>query len=159
MIDHKIVGCSWISILPGKFRFSAKPASNCQIEVDISPEDFTAHAPEGEWSKSAPFRVLSFGMLRDIRWILINILLDIECAGRKGVFPEASQDPVIQIANLVTRQGESKPFVKNVFTLGECSNIVGAQVISSKREETMLLEWKKFIQKVSSLRIVFDNTN
>lgn len=31
---------------------------------------------------------------------------DIECAGRKGIFPEAEQDPVIQIANMVTRNGE-----------------------------------------------------
>jgi DNA polymerase elongation subunit (family B) len=38
----------------------------------------------------APLRILSF---------------DIECAGRKGIFPEATIDPVIQIANMVTRQG------------------------------------------------------
>ncbi len=34
----------------------------------------------------APLRILSF---------------DIECAGRKGVFPEPEKDPVIQIANMV----------------------------------------------------------
>lgn len=51
---------------------------------------FISHAPDGEWSKIAPLRILSF---------------DIECAGRKGIFPEASVDPVIQIANMVTRQG------------------------------------------------------
>lgn len=45
---------------------------------------------QGEWLKNAPLRVLSF---------------DIECAGRKGVFPEAEVDPVIQIANMVVRQG------------------------------------------------------
>ena len=39
----------------------------------------------------APLRILSF---------------DIECAGRKGIFPEANVDPVIQIANMVTRQGK-----------------------------------------------------
>jgi hypothetical protein len=33
----------------------------------------------------APFRILSF---------------DIECAGRKGIFPEPEHDPVIQIANV-----------------------------------------------------------
>ena len=51
---------------------------------------FISHAPDGHWSKIAPLRILSF---------------DIECAGRKGIFPEASVDPVIQIANMVTRQG------------------------------------------------------
>ena len=53
-------------------------------------DNIVSHAPEGTWSKIAPLRILSF---------------DIECAGRKGIFPEASTDPVIQIANMVTRQG------------------------------------------------------
>ena len=47
-------------------------------------EDFVSHAPEGEWAEVAPFRILSF---------------DIECAGRKGIFPEADKDPVIQVRN------------------------------------------------------------
>ena len=47
----------------------------------------------GEWQKIAPFRILSF---------------DIECAGRKGIFPEPEHDPVIQIANVVTVQGETR---------------------------------------------------
>ncbi len=58
--------------------------SNCRYDAFIS------HVPEGDWSKIAPLRILSF---------------DIECAGRKGIFPEASVDPVIQIANMVTKQG------------------------------------------------------
>lgn len=57
-----------------------------------SYKDLVSHAPEGEWLPIAPLRVLSF---------------DIECAGRKGIFPEANIDPVIQIASMVTRQGES----------------------------------------------------
>lgn len=39
----------------------------------------------------APLRILSF---------------DIECAGRKGIFPEANVDPVIQIASVVKVQGK-----------------------------------------------------
>ena len=54
-------------------------------------DQLISHALEGEWAKIAPLRILSF---------------DIECAGRKGIFPEASVDPVIQIANMVTRQGQ-----------------------------------------------------
>lgn len=73
---------------------------------------------------------------------------DIECAGRKGIFPEANIDPVIQIATMVTRQGESKPFIRNVFTLNTCAHIVGSQVIDFKNEKDMLLEWRKFIEKV-----------
>lgn len=39
----------------------------------------------------APLRILSF---------------DIECSGRKGIFPDAKIDPVIQIANMVSVQGK-----------------------------------------------------
>ena len=45
----------------------------------------------------APLRVLSF---------------DIECQGRKGHFPEAEKDPVIQIANSLSVYGDDKPIVK-----------------------------------------------
>ena len=37
---------------------------------------------------------------------------DIECAGRKGIFPEAEHDPVIQIAAMVQRQGNIFEFLK-----------------------------------------------
>ena len=46
----------------------------------------------------------------------------------QGHFPEAKQDPVIQIASMVTVQGESGPRVRNVMTLGSCASIVGAEV-------------------------------
>ena len=59
-------------------------------QTDDSYKDLISHAPDGEYSKIAPMRVLSF---------------DIECAGRKGIFPEANIDPVIQIAAMVTRHG------------------------------------------------------
>ena len=81
----------------------------------------------------APIRTLSF---------------DIECAGRKGVFPDPSVDPVIQIANMVTRQGESSPFVKNIFTLGSCSHIVGCHVMSFDNEKDLLEAWADFVQRV-----------
>ncbi|CCU99486.1 unnamed protein product [Malassezia sympodialis ATCC 42132] len=81
----------------------------------------------------APLRTLSF---------------DIECAGRKGVFPDPSVDPVIQIANMVTRQGESSPFVKNIFTLGSCSHIVGCHVMSFDNEKDLLEAWADFVQRV-----------
>ena len=63
--------------------------SKAQIELDISWEDVFSYPAEGEWQKIAPLRVLSF---------------DIECAGRKGIFPEAEKDQVIQIANMVIVQ-------------------------------------------------------
>lgn len=55
---------------------------------------------------------------------------------------------MIQIANVLTVYGENdnKPLVKNIFTLKGCLPIVGAQVISSEKEEDMLLKWRVFLQ-------------
>ncbi|KAH9668766.1 DNA polymerase delta catalytic subunit [Citrus sinensis] len=87
MIDCNIVGGNWIEVPVGKYRKTAKTLSYCQLEFDcLYPfawrySDIISHHPEGEFSKMAPFRILSF---------------DIECAGRKGHFPEPTHDPVIQ---------------------------------------------------------------
>lgn len=68
---------------------------------------------------------------------------DIECAGRKGVFPEPNHDPVIQIANMVIRQGDAEPFIRNIFTLDSCAPIVGSQVLCFDKE-TLLLKVQVF---------------
>ncbi|KAG5031781.1 hypothetical protein JHK85_015763 [Glycine max] len=127
MIDCNIVGGNWIEIPAGKYKKTVKSLSYCQYSELVS------HAPEGEYSKMAPFRILSF---------------DIECAGRKGHFPEPTQDPVIQIANLVTLQGEDQPFIRNVMTLKSCSPIVGVDVMSFETEREVLLAWRDLIREV-----------
>ncbi|KAF8899613.1 DNA polymerase family B-domain-containing protein [Gymnopilus junonius] len=134
MIDTKVVGMNWIEVPAGKYKVipAGKKRSNCQLEISLRYDAFISHSPEGDWQKIAPLRILSF---------------DIECSGRKGIFPDASQDPVIQIANMVTRQGESQPFIRNVFTLNTCSHIVGSQVLSYDDEEDMLLAWRNFFEK------------
>ncbi|KAK7098957.1 DNA polymerase delta catalytic subunit-like [Littorina saxatilis] len=148
MVDCNVVGCNWIQLPAGKYRVRQQqggggarpsdsgaqiPRTRCQLEVDISWEEIVSHAPEGEWSKVAPFRILSF---------------DIECAGRKGIFPEADKDPVIQIANMVIKQGEADPFIRNVFTLNTCSPVVGSQVLSFPKEQEMLRQWSAFVREV-----------
>lgn len=60
-----------------------------------------SHPPDGEWSKMAPLRILSF---------------DIECAGRKGIFPEANIDPVIQIASVVKVHSECRNWESGIVT-------------------------------------------
>ncbi|XVF70581.1 hypothetical protein PTKIN_Ptkin11bG0173800 [Pterospermum kingtungense] len=127
MIDCNIVGGNWIEIPAGKYKKSAKNMSYSQLEFDCLYSDLISHAPEGEFSKMAPFRILSF---------------DIECAGRKGHFPEPNHDPVIQVANLVTLQGEDQPFIRNVMTLKSCSPIVGVDVMSFDTEKEVLLAWR-----------------
>jgi DNA polymerase delta subunit 1 len=131
----QIFGMSWVEVPPQQYKMIDYNTrhSNCQIEAEVSYRDLIAHKPEGEWAKMAPLRILSF---------------DIECAGRKGVFPEPHEDPVIQIANIVTRYGEKKPFVRNVFCLDETSAIVNTQVFEFKREEQMLSKWRDFLEEV-----------
>jgi len=55
-----------------------------------------------------------------------------------GIFPEPDKDPVIQIANMVIRQGEKDPFIRNVFTWKSCASIVGAEVLSFDTEQELL---------------------
>ncbi|KDN38570.1 hypothetical protein K437DRAFT_259358 [Tilletiaria anomala UBC 951] len=146
MIDHQIVGMNWIEIPAGEYtvRKGASKVSLVQIEVDCQHDKLISHSPDGDWSKVAPLRILSF---------------DIECAGRKGVFPDAQIDPVIQIANMVTRQGEAAPFVKNVFTLNSCAHIVGSDVRSFDDEVEMLEAWTKFVQEVDPDVVIGYNTS
>ncbi|EIW79208.1 hypothetical protein CONPUDRAFT_138364 [Coniophora puteana RWD-64-598 SS2] len=135
MIDTKVVGMNWIEIPAGKYKLVPQKdkKSTCQLELTTRHDSFISHPPDGKWQTIAPLRVLSF---------------DIECAGRKGIFPEAQVDPVIQIANMVTIQGESQPFIRNIFTLNTCSHIVGSQVMSFNDEAEMLNAWSQFIAEV-----------
>ncbi|URD93395.1 DNA polymerase [Musa troglodytarum] len=133
MIDSHIVGGNWIEISAGKYKKAIKSMSYCQLELDCLYSELISHAPEGEYSKMAPFRILSF---------------DIECAGRKGLFPEPTHDPVIQIANSVTLQGDDHPFIRNVMTLKSCSPIVGVDVMSFDTEREVLLAWRDFVREI-----------
>ncbi|KAL9067126.1 MAG: hypothetical protein Q9161_007118 [Pseudevernia consocians] len=135
MIDTGVTGMSWVEAPRSKYHIipHRDRHSNCQIEAYVHYRDLIAHHNDGEWAKMAPLRILSF---------------DIECAGRKGVFPEANQDPVIQIANVVTRYGEPKPFVRNVFCLDTCSLIVNTQIFEYGAEDKMLMAWRDFLEKV-----------
>ncbi|KAJ5122357.1 uncharacterized protein N7443_002460 [Penicillium atrosanguineum] len=135
MIDTGLHGMSWVEAKAGKYELipEDEKQSTCQLEAIIDYRDMIAHAPNGEWAKMAPLRVLSF---------------DIECAGRQGIFPEPDVDPVIQIANVVSRYGDSKPFVRNVFCLDTTSLIVNTQILEFDKEERMLMAWKDFVQKV-----------
>lgn len=133
MIECDLVGCSWITLPPGKYTVKDKEAaaSHSQLEVDVHANDIISHRPEGKWLRTAPLRRLSF---------------DIECQGRKGVFPEPEHDPVIQIANYTWEHGAPKASSKVVFTLKSCAPIVGADVVSFETEEEMLSAWASFVR-------------
>nr|CAI5856955.1 unnamed protein product [Callosobruchus analis] len=149
IVDCNILGCCWIE-LPAK-KWSRRTAmsdhrtvSRCQIEVDVSWTDFIVHAPEGDWANVAKFRILSF---------------DIECAGRKGIFPEPQVDPIIQIANVVQLHGEKDVLFRNIFTLKSCAPIGHADVYCFEKEEDMLSEWANFIRALDPDIITGYNIN
>lgn len=86
MVDMNVTGCNWIEVPANKYTLRGKGervTSRCQIELDVSVDNFVSHPAEGDWSKCAPFRILSF---------------DIECAGRKGkVFVDVLLDQILLI--------------------------------------------------------------
>lgn len=71
----EVPGASWVELPKGTYsvRSDFKRRSRCQLEVDVCFNHIKSHPCKGEWNKVAPLRILSF---------------DIECAGRKGHFPE-----------------------------------------------------------------------
>ncbi|KAF9172191.1 DNA-directed DNA polymerase delta [Mortierella sp. AD010] len=144
MIDCKVKGANWIELPAGTYQVKNDQSSNAQINVETSYDKIISHQPEGEWSKIAPLRILSF---------------DIECAGRKGIFPEAKIDPVIQIASMVTVQGESKPFIRNVMVLNTCAHIVGTHTMSFNQEEKLLASWADFVRRVDPDVVIGYNTS
>ena len=86
------------------------------------------------------------------------LAFDIECEGRKGVFPDALQDSVIQISCVVHEQGRSKSVVEAIFTLKGCLAINGAEVVTSETEAEMLLKWASFVRAVDPDIITGYNT-
>lgn len=138
MVDTSILGCVWIELPPNKWYLrtstsSRTKVSRCQIECDVSWEDFISHAPEGEWGDVAQFRIHSF---------------DIECAGRKGIFPEPNVDQVIQIANVIQLHGVKEVMARNIFCLRSCAPIGHAEVYCYETEHEMLAAWANFIREL-----------
>lgn len=68
-------------------------------------------------------------------------------------------DPVIQIGNCVKCEGDADPFIRTIFTLGECAPIVGAQVLSFTNEKEMLEAWSAFVRQVDPDIITGYNIN
>ncbi|KAL8429124.1 hypothetical protein Efla_003177 [Eimeria flavescens] len=149
MVDSEITGCCWIRANKG--RFFTRPASlresRCQVEYDVHYADLEALPLQGQWQSLPPLRMLSF---------------DIECVKMNGQgFPEAQEDPVIQISSIVQEhcQDGSSPHSKStsasdehlcrvIFTLHECAPIAGALVIWFDDEAEMLKKWAEFVREV-----------
>ena len=132
MIDHDITGANWVELSPNSYRFRDNVVSHCQFELDVHHEDVKSYLSDD----IAPLVVLSF---------------DIECAGRKDIFPEPKEDPVIQVANTLKIHGEDIIRARNVFVLGDCDEIRDDDdditIYTFKTEKELLLAWHDFIVK------------
>jgi DNA polymerase delta subunit 1 len=133
MVDRSIVGCNWVELQAGQYTERKTNESACQREYDVMWDKLISH-PTSTHSKIGKLRILSF---------------DIECLGRKGVFPDATKDPVIQIASYVHYHGESsyEKTKKVIFVLGGCTPIIGSDVFSFNKEEELLLSWSEFVRE------------
>ncbi|ORM41973.1 DNA polymerase delta catalytic subunit [Babesia sp. Xinjiang] len=131
LLDSNITGGCWLRLPKGTYKVESHKTSHCSIEVTTNVENLIPMPLEGEWQSIGPIRILSF---------------DIECVKFTGPgFPNAKNDPVIQIASVLHTHGDSLDLAqKFVFTLNECDNLHGAHVLSFATEEELLLAWKQF---------------
>ena len=178
MIDVDISGCCWIKLHPGTWKL-LKPRSSssggvgesrCQIQIyvtdwkkltrlkEIEEEDDHRAADDDDDEMAscvAPLRILSF---------------DIECGGRRGIFPEPNVDPVIQIGNICTQYGSesSTALARVIFTLGECAPINDdddddnnnvTDIFQFNNEKEMLWAWSRFFHVIDPDIITGYNIN
>ncbi|KAJ7160186.1 ribonuclease H-like domain-containing protein [Mycena filopes] len=139
-----IPGMSWLRIPAATYVHLSDPekVSYCQLEVTASWSDIAPH--ELDDPPPPPLRVLSF---------------DLECLGRDRIFPDPEFDPIIQIGNVVSLLGDSSPFIRNIFTLGTCSDIAGASVIPFEDEASLLQRWSEFVKEVDPDLVIGYNTS
>uniref|UniRef100_A0A8C9GXL5 DNA polymerase n=1 Tax=Piliocolobus tephrosceles TaxID=591936 RepID=A0A8C9GXL5_9PRIM len=137
LIDNKITGSSWIKCEKGTYYFKPKDKkiSNCSFEIDINYKHLSPLPLEDDYQLIPKLRILSF---------------DIECIKLDGKgFPDAKNDPIIQISSVLYYQGDPiDKCTKFIFTLLECATIPGSNVIWFNDEQTMLEAWNKFIIKI-----------
>ena len=140
MVDQHIAGCTWVEVQAYEYcnsndqtgRNATSGTSRCQIEA-ITDYKNVIPVQEEKSFEIAPVVVLSF---------------DIECAGRENIFPQASIDPVIQIATCAYIQGTDDVIAHNVFCLLETDPIEGASVYWFETESELLQAFQTYLQEI-----------
>lgn len=133
MVDSNLTGVNYVQV-PATYYSTVNQnfrVTNCQFEFVCNYKNLTSHNPIGSWSSIAPIRILSF---------------DIECAGRKGIFPDPLHDPVITIGCSLKILGNSSFLYKSLFCLRQTSLVVDANVQCFDSESSLLLSWSQFIR-------------
>ena len=129
MADFGLTGGGWVEIPTGEWSYTDPPLSHAQHEATCKATSFRCHRQGGRWDTIPAVRELVF---------------DIECKGRRGVFPDAKVDPVIQIGNAVSEYGSSGT-KQIIFVLGTCDAIADAVVLPFDHEEDLLMAWAEFV--------------
>jgi DNA polymerase delta subunit 1 len=129
MVDVGMMGCEWCCLeAGGSVRMERE--TTCAIEYhDLLPSDLKFMTGKEDMGR---LRVLSF---------------DIEAAGRRGVFPQASHDPVIQIAVHFKVVGMDEQPVPILLSLRSCDAIEGANVFCFEEESELLLAFRDLVME------------
>lgn len=120
MVDFHINGACWIRVRGSSA--STHTTKTIHVQLQQSDHQVEAMSPESsEWQHIAPVYILSF---------------DIECAGRRGIFPTPTMDPVIQIGCVLHRHQQSSESI--VLCLHETDPIPGVDVRCFATETELL---------------------
>ena len=140
MTDQKIKGSTWVELSNYKVREGDAKSTTCNVELDIYYKDLVQLKQSGEYTMPPKFRIVSY---------------DIECKGRGGHFPQASDDPVITIACVMVECGnevaDRKKFevrgdaTRVIFQLRGCNPIPGAVVYQFNDEKELLNAWRDWM--------------
>ena len=129
MVDVGMMGCMWCEV-EGVLSLEQEKRSRCGLEIrGLGVADL--HFME-DCDDVGPLRLLSF---------------DIEAAGRRGVFPQASEDPVIQIALQFKIIGEAEPQKPVLLSYKSCDAVEGVDVICFENEADMLKAFSDLVIK------------
>ncbi|RDB14796.1 DNA polymerase delta catalytic subunit [Hypsizygus marmoreus] len=140
VMSLQISGMSWIEVPANKYTIVSDDdkfsESECQLEFSVSYDNLKPlpHDEGSKWERIAPLRILSFDIETEVP--------------QSGAFPNASNNAVFQIANMVKNHGDKNPFIVNIFTLKACTPIEGLEVHSYETEIELLQAWEAFIRAV-----------
>ncbi|KAM0676171.1 hypothetical protein GVAV_000134 [Gurleya vavrai] len=116
----------------------------------ITLKNYKEFANDYCYSISADINDLSVGSNKLDKLPKLKILsFDIECIGTKDSFPNAKDDPVIQIGNTICYSNSEEIVQKDIFCLKKCGEIPGANVYSFDDESKMLMEWSNYLKEIN----------
>ncbi len=78
-------------------------------------------------------------------WSPQILSVEIECAGRVGIFPDPQHDSITCITNVVKHQGSDHSIVHKIFVCINFDSTDDQDVLKFSTEREMLLAWRSFV--------------